>query len=50
MTNDEIIDELFIMFDNLSFSGVMLDDEEERLNELFEEYVNIRRKEGTTNA
>ena len=50
MEQNEIIDELFTMFDNLSFSGAILDDEEERLNELFEEYVNIRRKEGTTSA
>ena len=49
MTKNEIIDRLFTMFENLSFQGVILEEENEELNKLFEEYCNIKREEGTLN-
>lgn len=39
MTKNEIIEEMFEMLDNLSFMGVLTDDEEERLNQLYDEYI-----------
>lgn len=39
MTKNEIIEEMFEMFDNLSFMGVLTDHEEERLNQLYDEYI-----------